>query len=150
MKLYLAGPMTGIPQFNFPMFDRVAAALRAMGHEVINPAEEDSPEVRAAALASATGSLADLAPTGETWGDMLARDVKIVADQCDGIAVLPNWQTSRGALLEAVVAYLCGKPMFLATVSGLEDSSTVISLFETSRASQGALLLTGLRGRMVL
>lgn len=113
MKLYLAGPMTGIPKFNVPAFDAAAAELRAQGHEVINPAEEDSPAVRAAALASLRGDLADLIPTGETWGDMLARDVKLVADGIDGVVLLPGWVNSRGAKLEAYTAILCRKQLFL-------------------------------------
>lgn len=113
MKLYVCGPMSHRPQFNIPAFDAAAEALRALGHEVINPAEEDSPAVRAAALASPHGDPADLIPTGETWGDMLARDVKIVADGIDGVVVLPGWHASRGARLEVFVALLCCKPIHL-------------------------------------
>ena len=109
MKLYVAGPMTGRPQFNIPAFDAAAAALRAQGHIVVNPAEEDSPAVRAAALASKTGDAKDLNSTGETWGDLLARDVKIIADGIDGIVLLPGWQHSRGAKLEAFTAVVCRK-----------------------------------------
>lgn len=39
MKIYLAGPMTGIKDLNFPRFHGEAARLRALGHQVINPAE---------------------------------------------------------------------------------------------------------------
>jgi hypothetical protein len=106
-KLYVAGPMTGLPQFNFPAFDRAARLLRGDGFEVISPAELDSPAVRAAALASPDGKLG-----GETWGDMLARDVKLIADEVEAIVVLPGWSKSRGARLEVFVALLCGKPVF--------------------------------------
>ncbi len=41
MNLYLAGPMRGIPGFNFPKFDEVAATLRFIGHTVFSPAEHD-------------------------------------------------------------------------------------------------------------
>lgn len=105
---YLAGPMTGYPQFNFPLFHSAAAALRAGGFDIISPAEQDSPAVQAAAIASKTGALdANGQIAGETWGEILARDVRIVADQIQGIIFLPDWPKSRGARLEAYVALLC-------------------------------------------
>ena len=39
LKIYCAGPMTGLPELNFPAFHAEAARLRAFGYEVINPAE---------------------------------------------------------------------------------------------------------------
>ncbi len=41
IKWYLAGPMTGIPQFNYPLFDSVSAELRASGYDITSPAEMD-------------------------------------------------------------------------------------------------------------
>lgn len=113
MRIYLAGPMTGIPQFNIPAFDRAAARLRGFGYHVINPAEEDTPAVRAAGLASIDGKLDEHGMIGsKTWGDLLARDVKIVADDIDAVVLLPGWMHSRGARLEAFVAILCRKPLY--------------------------------------
>jgi hypothetical protein len=110
-KVYVAGPMTGIPQMNFPCFDDAASALRQRGYEVVSPAELDSPESRAAALASEDGTPAGYAE-GETWGQFLARDVKLIADEgIQAIVVLPGWQESRGARLETFVARLCGLPI---------------------------------------
>jgi len=110
-QYYIAGPMTGLPQFNVPAFERMAERLRAAGFDVISPAELDSEGVKAAALVSLDGKLdANGKLAGETWGDMLARDVKIIADVVrDGIVVLPNWFKSRGARLEVFVALLCNK-----------------------------------------
>jgi hypothetical protein len=39
MKLYLAGPMTGYPELNFPAFHAEAMRLRDLGFEIVNPAE---------------------------------------------------------------------------------------------------------------
>ena len=98
MKVYLANKMTGVPQMNFPWFDMAADFLRRQGFEVVSPAELDDPEVRAAALASEDGALGSASPNGETWGDFLARDVKIIADaEIDAIVVGPQWNESRGA-----------------------------------------------------
>lgn len=113
MKVYIAGPMTGIPQFNYPAFDAAAADLRERGYEVVSPAEMDDVEARNAALASPDGDLANFAfSTGHTWGDLLARDVKLVADIVDGVVCLDGWQKSRGAQLETFVARLCKKPIY--------------------------------------
>ena len=101
MKVYIAGPMSSLPQNNFPAFDAAGAALRALGYEVVSPSELDNPAERALALA-------DL-PAISTWGDFLARDVKLIADSgVAGIVLLPGWQKSRGARLEAFVGLLCG------------------------------------------
>lgn len=107
--VYVAGPMSGIKQFNFPAFDECARRLRERGHEVISPAELDSPEVRTLAIESDDGSPDLRLPS---WGDMLARDVAIVADRCTALALLPGWSSSRGARLEAYVAILCGHQIY--------------------------------------
>lgn len=118
MRVYIAGPMTGIPQYNIPAFDHMAASLRQAGFEVINPAELDDPATRAAALASPDGAPGSGSANGETWGMFLARDVLLIADgdkrgKIDAIVVLPGWQKSRGARLETFVGrMLCGKPVY--------------------------------------
>jgi hypothetical protein len=111
---YLAGPMTGIPQFNFPLFEATAKRLREAGHLIITPHEMDDPDVCAAAWASPDGAPGTGSPNGETWGDFLSRDVKLVADEAHGVLLLDGWERSRGARLETFVAYLCEKPILYA------------------------------------
>ena len=113
MILYVAGPMSGIPQFNYPAFMSAADALREKGYDVRNPAEMDDPATQKAALASTDGHFGSGVVNGETWGDFLARDVKLVADEIDGVCLLPGWVESRGARLEAFVALSVQKPVFL-------------------------------------
>jgi hypothetical protein len=112
VKLYLAGPMSGIPQFNFPAFDAATKALRALGHSVVSPHEEDTPAAQAAAWASPDGKHIDGGLGGETWAQILARDIVIVADKVDGVVFLPGWDKSRGARLEAFVGLLCQKKFY--------------------------------------
>jgi hypothetical protein len=114
MRVYLAGPMTGIPQFNIPAFDAYAADLRLAGYDVVSPAELDDPETRAAALASPDGAPGTGSTNGETWGDFLSRDVKLIADGgIEGVVLMPRWERSRGARLETYVAHaMLGLPVY--------------------------------------
>ena len=124
-RYYLAGPMSGVPQFNFPAFQEAAAFLRKHanpGTEIVSPEELDkahSEEGWASAMASKTGNPKELKSTVGTWGEVLARDVHLVADQIDAIIFLDEWWKSRGARLEAFVGLLCGK-QFLRLVYAFE------------------------------
>lgn len=89
-RVYVSGPMTGMPDFNYPAFNAAAAQLRAAGYEVVNPAELD---------ANDTGPM--------TWEQYMRRDIKALMD-CDGLALLPGWRNSRGALLESFLARALG------------------------------------------
>lgn len=127
-RIYVAGPMTGIPQFNFPAFDRAAEKLRDAGYDVISPAELDEPEVRKAALDSPDGALeGEFSP--ETYASFLARDVEIVAG-VDGVALLPGWENSRGAQLEVRVAELFDIPRYLLDLER-EHGEKLLIPFET-------------------
>jgi hypothetical protein len=110
--------MTGIPHFNFPAFDAMASDLRAMGHDVVSPSELDDEETRKTAYASKHGRITDMRRHG-TWGDFLARDVKLLTDDgIEGVVVLPGWERSKGARLETFVAFLNGIPIYRLTPAG--------------------------------
>lgn len=101
MRIYIAGPMSGIPQLNFPAFDEAADTLRTHGYEVVSPAELDDPDYRARVMQSKTGKETYLLGV---WGDCLSRDVKLIADSgITGIVLLPGWAGSRGARLEVSI-----------------------------------------------
>jgi hypothetical protein len=103
--------MTWIPHFNFPAFHAAADDLRARGFEIVSPAELDAEDAKKAAEDSLDGDPSHYA-AHDTWGDMLARDVKLIADEgIEAIVVLPGWHTSRGAKLETFVARLCDVPI---------------------------------------
>jgi hypothetical protein len=94
VKLYVAGPMRGNDQFNFPAFDAAAEALRAVGHEVRTPAESD----REVGFDPTSNAL-----DGFSMEDALRRDVEMII-WADGVALLDGWQQSRGATAEAAIA----------------------------------------------
>ena len=110
MRIYLAGPMTGYPQFNFPRFDAAEANLQKRGYDVVAPADLHDEAVRAEALASPDGSLGSVSSV--SWGECLAQDVRLIADTgVEAIVCLSGWERSRGARLEAFVGRLCGLPV---------------------------------------
>ena len=81
-RIYLAGPMTGLPEFNYPAFHDEAARLRALGFEVVNPAEN---------------------PEQPCWAEYMKQDIPLLLG-CDTIALLPGWHESTGARLEHHIA----------------------------------------------
>lgn len=110
MRVYVAGPMSGRPAFNIPAFDAAANDLRALGHEVVSPAEVDGPVTREVLLQSESGSHADF-PADESWSFYLARDFRILADSgIEAIVCLPGWEESKGARAEVAVGAVLGIP----------------------------------------
>ena len=111
--LYVAGPMTGIPKFNFPAFHEAADMLEEIGYTVVNPADIDDPAQRRAAEASEAGDPEEYREiTGMTWADFLSRDVKLIADDVDALVLIDGWEASRGAQLEKHIADFSGKPCY--------------------------------------
>lgn len=112
MKIYLAGPMTGIPHFNYPAFNSAAAALRFEGHEVFSPAEHDiamfgkdisNPEGCAATASKDHGFDRRAA---------LKADLAWICDHAEAIALLPGWEKSTGANAERSLAIALGLEVF--------------------------------------
>ena len=104
--------MTSIAQFNFPAFDEAAKTLRAQGHDVVSPAELDAGPLREMAMASPDGAEDTAHHAHQSWGDLLARDVKLISDEgIEAVVVLSGWERSRGARLETFVARLNDLPV---------------------------------------
>lgn len=81
-KIYLSGPMTGLPDLNFPAFNAESARLRGLGFDVVNPAE--------------------LNPDGASWGECMRKDI-VALMGCGIVATLPGWEHSKGARLEVLI-----------------------------------------------
>lgn len=95
LRLYIAGPMTGLPDYNYPAFNVAEQRLLALGYEVENPARNPEP---------ACGS----------WLGYMRMALRQLA-LCDGVVLLPGWKSSRGANIEKHLADdLCLK-VFLAS-----------------------------------
>jgi hypothetical protein len=111
MKIYLAGSMSGIPNFNFPAFNAAAAQLRSDGHFVFNPAERDI-ERHGGVDISADNPTGDPALAAKTHGfslrEALADDTAFICKEADAIAMLPGWENSKGARAEHALAFALG------------------------------------------
>src|ERR1700692_3189697 len=120
MKLYLAGPLRGYKDFNFPAFRKAAMQLRAMGHEVFAPHEKDEEEYGQEVGKSETG---DLSLASKTTGFDLRKalflDLEFICKQADGVALLQGWEASSGAAAESATARALGLKRFLQTVDDL-------------------------------
>jgi len=84
MKAYLAGPMSGHPDLNFPAFHAWARYLRDAGNEIINPAEVNPDH-------------------SKPWADCMRSDIAQLVT-CEGIYMMPGWERSKGATLEHHIA----------------------------------------------
>ncbi len=108
MKVYLAGPMRGIPEFNFPAFRDGARQLREAGYEVFSPAEHNQDlGLDTTGMAGHQHEHEAEFPLRKLLGDGLAW----ICAHADAIAVLPGWENSLGAQAEVAVARALGLPV---------------------------------------
>jgi nucleoside 2-deoxyribosyltransferase len=100
MKVYVAGPMSGHPDLNFPAFEQATRELREAGFSVTSPHERDE----------ASGF--DPTKEGAQFALRLAlqRDVEAVLE-ADGVALLDGWEESPSAVIESLTAQSKGAPV---------------------------------------
>lgn len=89
MTIYIAGPMTGLPDYNRDSFNMAEAELNARGHRVLNPAK-----------------------LPELPYEMYLPINRAMLDGADAIYMLPGWKGSRGARLEYEYAQEIGLEVF--------------------------------------
>lgn len=86
MKIYIAGPMTGLPHFNRPAFQQAAISLSFEKHIPLNPA---------------------ILPDGLTEADYMAIGLTML-QRAEAIYLLTGWQFSAGARAEHALALKLG------------------------------------------
>lgn len=85
-RIYIAGPMTGLPDLNYPAFNAQAERLRGEGYHVENPAEN---------------------PECDSWAGYMRMAIAQLIT-CDEILLLPGYVLSKGAMLEIQIASALG------------------------------------------
>lgn len=98
---YLAGPMAGYPDHNFPAFVRAAEILRNTGLKIVTPVE--------------------INPTALDWAldhpdeyslNFLRSDIQALISECDGLILMSGWPKSRGAKAELGIALDLEYPIY--------------------------------------
>lgn len=106
-RVYIAGPMSGLPDWNVPAFHAAAAAWRAEGWDAVNPAECFDGD------------------TSRPYADYMRADLALLLT-VEAIAFLPGWERSRGARFEKQVGEMLGLDLYDAeTFAGLGEPETV-------------------------
>jgi hypothetical protein len=100
VSAYVAGPMRGIKDWNFPAFHEAAATLRAYGWTVFSPAERDE------AMQWDTEY-----PNARPLWEYMIDDLPAVA-KSSAVFFLPGWRNSEGARLEYTVARRLSIPCY--------------------------------------
>lgn len=102
-QIYIAGPMSGIPEFNFPAFFQAQDDFEAQGWKVWNPANKDTESAVQKDQSYASGNDQQLMASGWDFKDAYLWDVEKVI-YSDAIYMLPGWEKSAGARGEHAVA----------------------------------------------
>ena len=102
MKIYVAGGMRGLKDFNIPAFDSATKKLRAEGHTVFNPVEQDCARDGLEHDASLEDKVA--AATRTNIREALGDDLRWICQEADCVALLPGWENSKGARAERATA----------------------------------------------
>ncbi|MDR0514650.1 MAG: DUF4406 domain-containing protein [Coriobacteriaceae bacterium] len=87
MRVYVCGPVTGIPGGNRPQFDFVAEQLRTEGHEPVVPHDHVDPSW--------------------PWGRCMRALIPVMLS-CDAVVTLLGWSRSKGAGLEVHISSALG------------------------------------------
>ncbi len=102
-KVYIAGPMTGLPEFNYPTFFAAEEYLRSHGAKVMNPA---------------------VLPKGFEHHEYMQIAIPML-QTCEVVAFLPGWQQSKGARMEFTKAHHGQKVLLLLDVDHVNGSPWV-------------------------
>lgn len=90
--IYIAGPMSGIENFNYPAFHAAQRALDDRGILTLNPANTEADNTSGSPM---------------PWEWYMRRALRMVCES-EGVCLLPGWEASKGAQLEVTVAEALG------------------------------------------
>ena len=104
-KIYIAGPMRGLPDFNYSTFNDWAHILRDFDWDVVNPVE----------IGAAYGTPEQINADTALLAAVMAAELHAL-ETCDAIYLLDGWHKSEGARKELATAIAYGLKIYLAPV----------------------------------
>lgn len=122
LRLYLAGPMTGLPEHNYPAFNALAAKWRDRGYYIWNPTE------------SFNGR------TDLPRNDYLRNDIRALVNEAQAIMLMPGWEHSPGARLELAIAQEFGLPAYDSMMNPINAWVTLVPSVEQGKSRFDQLL----------
>lgn len=90
-RVYISGPMTGLPEFNRPEFMEAEQLIKELGCKPVNPARIRQRH-------------------GWAWADYMRSALNMML-KCDEVVLLPGWRESKGVQVEIDLAQRLGMPV---------------------------------------
>lgn len=128
-RVYIAGPMRGLPFYNFPAFDKARDELNQMGFDAVSPADLDRKLYGFEALNLPKDYDWKSNPLPVTADEVLRTDMNVVKT-CYAVLLLPGWESSTGAQKEVDTARASGIPIYEHTMSVRSDWSQITPLID--------------------
>jgi hypothetical protein len=94
MKIYISGPISGLPNYNFEAFREAEENIAEKGHVAINPHT---------VCTNISGG----------WDEYMRADIRALMT-ANAILMLPGWEKSRGAIIEFWLATELGMRVFFS------------------------------------
>jgi len=92
-RVYISGPITGIPELNKPAFMKAENELRSLGYNPINPFN------------------VSVVSKHKYWHDYMREDIKALMD-VDCVLAIDGWGNSNGAVEEIRICNNIGIPVY--------------------------------------
>lgn len=128
MKVFITGPMTGLPDYNRDGFDKAAKTIEALGHTPLNPYRQD------------------FVDTKRSWGECMLASLLLLL-QADAILALEGAENSTGSGIEQVFAARMKLPTVtyrtLANLPTSASQSNVPAHIKMTRYQQHCLARKG-------
>lgn len=109
LRIYLAGPMTGLPDYNYPAFAAAEERGKAKWLDIHSPHKNFNEDKTL------------------PYATYIRADMKMLLE-CNAIALLPGWQKSKGARFELHVAQLLGHAVLDAETFEPYDVPQVVTM----------------------